>query len=297
MTREIQSGDLRKRATAYFDIELDDAGLDPYAFRAYCRIARRAAGHDSGSCTESVENMAQGCQMSRPTMVRALADLLRRGMIQRVRRHGYTSVYVLLDKTQWKIAPESRLEVVKDAEGGGKPQIHPMVLTDPGGGKGEIHPLVNHRSNPGKPQIQGVVNHRSTKKTKEEYKKEKSIGADAPAPKTSPAKSPNHNHPAVNVYRVELGYKQVNSHQANLIAESVGGAVDVPCPAQWVTFLRELAVTGFKYAHNVRVVVLAYGHWCRGVSLGEAIHLAFEASKGNGAAGVAPVHVKRQVVV
>lgn len=125
-----------------YDMDVDDLPLTVYEFRAYMRIVRRASGGQS-ACTESLENMALACQMSRPTMVRAIKILLQYKMIRRTAKSGHTSIYSLCDKSEWQV--------------GGKPQNHQVV---------------NHRTTPGKPQNQGVVNHRTTKNTKEEYKKE-----------------------------------------------------------------------------------------------------------------------------
>lgn len=80
--------------------ELDDAGLDPYAFRVYCRIARRAGSNGPG-CIESVPNMAEGCNMSAPRLREALDTLVDRGMVEREDRKGLPTVYTLLPKDQW----------------------------------------------------------------------------------------------------------------------------------------------------------------------------------------------------
>lgn len=100
MSRSISSSDDRESPIVYYDIELDDAGLNPYEFRIYGRIARRAGGGDH-SCTESLTNMADGCQMSRSSLIRAIKGLLHRKMISRIRKDGDTSEYRLLDKKHW----------------------------------------------------------------------------------------------------------------------------------------------------------------------------------------------------
>ena len=100
MERSISATDARIPVVVFYDVELDDAGLNPYEFRIYQRIARRSGGghHD---CTESVLNMAKACMMSRPSAVRAIAGLVRRQMLQRIHRDGATSHYALLDKSHW----------------------------------------------------------------------------------------------------------------------------------------------------------------------------------------------------
>jgi len=92
--------DYRTPVIAYFDIELDDAMLSPYAARAYMRIARRCAGGNR-QCTESVANMAIGCRMSERKMYDALKELADRKMIIVHSRPGATSVIGLLGKESW----------------------------------------------------------------------------------------------------------------------------------------------------------------------------------------------------
>lgn len=92
--------DYRTPVIAYFDIELDDAMLSPYAARAYMRIARRCAGGNR-QCTESVANMAVGCRMSERKMYDALKELASRKMIIMDSRPGTTSVIGLLGKESW----------------------------------------------------------------------------------------------------------------------------------------------------------------------------------------------------
>lgn len=145
--RSIKSTDQREAPIVYFDIELDDMGLTVYEYRAYGRIARRASGGQR-ACTESLEAMARGCQMSRPTLVRAIRGLINRRMIARDSKLGDTSTYYLTDKSNWV----------------GKPEIH---LTSKSQSQGVDHTFTGG----GKPEIRGVVNERSTKNTREEYKK------------------------------------------------------------------------------------------------------------------------------
>src|SRR6056297_356369 len=72
---------------------LDDAGLSPYAFRVYARIARRAG--PNGTCYESADNMAEGCDMSRRQLFRSIEELMSKGLIKKVSRPGQTTVYQL----------------------------------------------------------------------------------------------------------------------------------------------------------------------------------------------------------
>jgi hypothetical protein len=145
--RSIKSLDQREAPIVYFDVQLDDMNLTVYEYRAYGRIARRASGGQR-ACTESLEAMARGCQMSRPTLVRAIRGLISRRMIARDSKLGDTSTYYLTDKSEWL----------------GKPEIHL-------GGQSEIQGVDQTFTRGGKPEIQGVVNQRSTKNTREEDKK------------------------------------------------------------------------------------------------------------------------------
>lgn len=164
--REIKSADDRQLPVAFFDIDVDDAALTVYEFRAYMRIVRRAAGGRS-ACTESLENMAAGCQMSRPTMVRAIKGLIDRRMIRRESKLGETSTYILTSKLEW--VP-------------GKPQIH--VTHD----KAEIRGVVNERSTGGKSQIHPVVNERSTKNTNKNTQKKTNEESVVVSPGANPAR-------------------------------------------------------------------------------------------------------------
>ena len=100
MSENLEIIDSRQLPVCLYDIDVDDLGLSVYEFRAYMRIVRRAGGGQS-DCTESVENMAVACKMSRPTMVRAIKGLIERRMIRRISRAGNTSKYALSDKAQW----------------------------------------------------------------------------------------------------------------------------------------------------------------------------------------------------
>ena len=117
------------------------------------RIVRRAAGGRS-SCTESLENMANACQMSRPSMVRAIKTLVDRQMIRRESKLGETSTYVLTSKDRW-IPGKSQNHVP------GKPETQGVDLTFTTGGKPQNHHLVNERSTKN-------TNKNTQKKTREE---------------------------------------------------------------------------------------------------------------------------------
>lgn len=78
--------------------ELDDYGLDPYQFRVYARIVRRAG---RGECIESVANMATGCRMSGGKVKDCLKFLLDHRFITRHSRPGRSSSYRLTDMSLW----------------------------------------------------------------------------------------------------------------------------------------------------------------------------------------------------
>jgi hypothetical protein len=134
MARGIQSSDGREPTIVFYDIELDDANLNPYQFRIYNRIARRSGGGDH-ECTESLARIAESCQMSTRTAIRAIKELASRRFIKRVERKGDTSHYTLLDKKHWlpltvrqTLTPDSQSEGSDSQSGGSDSQSHlPMT--------------------------------------------------------------------------------------------------------------------------------------------------------------------------
>jgi DNA-binding MarR family transcriptional regulator len=88
--------------------EIDDYGLDPYEFRLYARIARRAG---RGEAWESIPNMACACQMSISRARKAIQLLEAAGLIESIERPGYTTIRRLTPKHKW-IHPE-RLEEIR----------------------------------------------------------------------------------------------------------------------------------------------------------------------------------------
>jgi hypothetical protein len=110
-----------------------------------------------------------------------------------------------------------------------------------------------------------------------------SAESSSPKPKAkkppSKPKSEFHNHPAVVAYRQVLGFNAVNAAQADLIAEATGAEID-RAPPEWLKFLRELAETGNKHAHNVRVMVQAFVRYKANVPLAEALRQAWDETQG-----------------
>jgi hypothetical protein len=80
---------------------LDDAGLDVYAFRVFCRILRRA-GDGRGACYESLPRMAAALGIWRLTVRRAVRDLAERGMVRVESRPGRTGLLTPLPPEGWR---------------------------------------------------------------------------------------------------------------------------------------------------------------------------------------------------
>jgi hypothetical protein len=111
--------DDRDDLPVFIHSELDDYGLDPYQFRVYARIARRAGRLGA---YESIKNMAEGCCMSEGKAKSSLRFLIEQGLVSRESREGYTSIYRLNPKNKW--LPKKQLIGV-DIEQPGSPGVHP----------------------------------------------------------------------------------------------------------------------------------------------------------------------------
>lgn len=55
---------------------VDDIGISVYAYRLYGHIVRRVGAAGAGKCFESVRNMANNCNMSLGTVVKAKKELV-----------------------------------------------------------------------------------------------------------------------------------------------------------------------------------------------------------------------------
>lgn len=84
---------------AFIPSFLDDFGLDVYQFRVYCRLARRAGA--GGQCWESVNNIANACNMNRKTVMSAIASLLKFCLIRQTKRPGKSDLYQLTHHRHW----------------------------------------------------------------------------------------------------------------------------------------------------------------------------------------------------
>jgi hypothetical protein len=78
---------------------LDDFGLDPYEFRIYARLARRA--NNGGAAYESVSRMAKACRIGDQKVKEVLRFLLAAGMVSKHSRQGQTTVYRLKANQHW----------------------------------------------------------------------------------------------------------------------------------------------------------------------------------------------------
>lgn len=89
--------------------DIDDYGLDPYEFRLYARISRRAG---SSEAWESIANMARACCMSLSRARIALQLLELAGLIESVERPGYSTLRRLTPQHKW-VSPERLQELRK----------------------------------------------------------------------------------------------------------------------------------------------------------------------------------------
>ena len=106
MSRVFDSRD----AGAFITAALDDFGLDPFEFRLYARIVRRAGTREG--CFESIDNMAKSCEMNRDTAYRALKTLIGCRLIEKEPRPGKSSSYYLTPQSEW--VPKSHLSQKRD---------------------------------------------------------------------------------------------------------------------------------------------------------------------------------------
>ena len=118
---------------------LDDFGLDPFEFRLYSHIARRAG---SGICWESVPAMAKVCKMDRKTAFKAFAFLQDHRMILVERRKGQTNLITLTNHSVWLPVPNK--EQVEPVPNQVLP--HPKSGTPPVPNQG--HPPVPNQGHP-----------------------------------------------------------------------------------------------------------------------------------------------------
>lgn len=167
MPKAIKGADKRIPTTIYYDTELDSAGLDPYQFRIYQKLAVLSAGGNQ-DFELSMEQMAESCKMSRPTVIRSIKVLVQRRMIERTRRVGTTSTYALLDKSEWLSEAEWRQKY----EATCKPEILPPTPEPVNVGyypcKPEILPLSTTDTTPVNERYPLLINKEIEKREREQ---------------------------------------------------------------------------------------------------------------------------------
>jgi hypothetical protein len=94
----------RPDAPMFVHSDLDDLGLDPFAFRVYATICRRA-GDTGGEFYESVVKMSKRLRIGHVRARRALDDLEAAGLIVSEPRLGQVTRYRLAPRSAWKVKP------------------------------------------------------------------------------------------------------------------------------------------------------------------------------------------------
>ena len=111
---------------------LDDYGLDPYEYRLYSHIVRRAG---KNGCFESIPNMARHCLMSEKTLRSSLRVLLNAGMVGVAEsKAGKSVVYEVTQQEKW--VASDVLEIIRGKRTPGK-----SATTTPG--KSATTPVAN----------------------------------------------------------------------------------------------------------------------------------------------------------
>jgi hypothetical protein len=85
---------------AFIPSTLDDYGLDPFEFRLYAHLVRRAGA--GGACWESIKGVSLCCCMDQKTVAAKLQSLETRNLINVERRAGFTSLITLTPTAQWQ---------------------------------------------------------------------------------------------------------------------------------------------------------------------------------------------------
>lgn len=88
---------------AFIPSFLDDYPLNPFEFRVYAHIARRAG---SGQCWESIGAIAKHCYMNVRTTRAAVQQLAKHGLITYEERPGQTNLIKLTHHSHWTPATE-----------------------------------------------------------------------------------------------------------------------------------------------------------------------------------------------
>ncbi len=148
--------DDRRDYGAFIPSFLDDFRLDMPSFRLYAHIARRAG---SGNCWESIDKMAETCQMNRKTAYKAFKLLQDHKLILVEKRKGQTSLITLTNHCVWIPIP-NQVQVNPIPN-----QVHPCpksgtpTYTKSGTGDipNQVHPPIPNQVHKGTP-IEGYPN-------------------------------------------------------------------------------------------------------------------------------------------
>jgi hypothetical protein len=146
----------RRDYGAFIPSFLDDFRLDMPSFRLYAHIARRAG---SGNCWESIDKMAETCQMNRKTAYKAFKLLQDHKLILVEKRKGQTSLITLTNHCVWITIP-NQVQVSPIPN-----QVHPYTksgtptYTKSGTGDipNQVHPPIPNQVHKGTP-IEGYPN-------------------------------------------------------------------------------------------------------------------------------------------
>jgi hypothetical protein len=161
-----QITDARQAPFVWFDTKLDDAGLSPYAFRLYCRIARRTGGGKT-NFFEALTNAAHACKMSERQARYAIKDLLKMRMVKCLQKMpGYPTIYALTDKADW-------IHLPADAD----PPLHQMQATPAPDADPPLHQMPDSPA----PNADPPLHQMPTKKNHASSSRKKTAAAEAAA--------------------------------------------------------------------------------------------------------------------
>jgi hypothetical protein len=119
---------------------LDDYGLDPYEYRVYSHIVRRAG---KNGCFESIPNIAKHCLISEKIVRRSLKILLDSNLIAVVSSiAGKSVVYEITPKEEW-LKPETLLKLRQKYTPGKSATTTPGKSATTTPGKSATTPLAN----------------------------------------------------------------------------------------------------------------------------------------------------------
>jgi len=116
-------------AIPFVPCTFDDFGLDPYQFRVYCRIVRRAG---NGSCFESVNNIATACGMTKKRVHSALKFLCAHKLIKKEPspKIGATVNYYVTPSSEWiPVATQTQPDAIQTQPGAILTHLPGAILT------------------------------------------------------------------------------------------------------------------------------------------------------------------------